>query len=443
MILVTGPTGSGKSSTLYAFLNRLRSPKLNIITVENPIEYELGGVNQVQINEKAGLTFAGTLRSILRQDPNVIMLGEIRDEETAKIAFRASMTGHLVLSTLHTNDAPSSITRLFDLGVEPFLVGSSLLGIIAQRLVRRNCQKCLETYQPLPEMIKKLGPEGASFEFYRGKGCDKCKNTGFSGRIAVFEVMPINAKIKELIAGRASEGTILKAALESGMSLLLDDAKAKIRSGITTAEEVLRCIHIEEKLTEFCPDCNNSVDIDFSVCPFCNKSLKSLCPSCGQDLKPEWSKCPYCRKEPEMEPVKEKRPAVQPRVMENPKILLVDDEDDIRKIIKFSLKRLPVSAQIMEASNGFEAIGKVEVERPDMIILDIMMPEMDGFEVCKRLRENVSTAFIPIMMLTAKGDTESKTRGFTVGTDDYVTKPFDPTELNARVMRLLRRTYGI
>jgi DNA-binding response OmpR family regulator len=144
-----------------------------------------------------------------------------------------------------------------------------------------------------------------------------------------------------------------------------------------------------------------------------------------------------------MEPVKEKRPAVQPRVMENPKILLVDDEDDIRKIIKFSLKRLPVSAQIMEASNGFEAIGKVEVERPDMIILDIMMPEMDGFEVCKRLRENVSTAFIPIMMLTAKGDTESKTRGFTVGTDDYVTKPFDPTELNARVMRLLRRTYGI
>jgi len=449
VILVTGPTGSGKSSTLYAFLNAIRSPKLNIVTLENPIEYELEGINQVLINEKAGLTFAGTLRSILRQDPNVIMVGEIRDGETAEIAFRASMTGHLVLSTLHTNDAPSSVTRLSDLGVEPFLAGSSLLQIIAQRLVRRNCQKCLEPYEPLPETVHKLGLGGASFEFYRGKGCDHCKNSGYSGRIGVFEVMPVNATIKELIAGRASESTIRKAALENGMTLLIDDAKAKIRSGITTAEEVLRCIHIEESLTGFCPDCNNPVDIDFSVCPYCNKSLKSACHSCGQELKPEWNKCPYCRKETEKEPVTKRKPvvekpaAVQPQSMETPKILIVDDEDDIRKIIKFSLKRLPVPAQIMEASNGFEAIGKVEVEKPDMIILDIMMPGMDGFEVCKRLRENVTTAFIPIMMLTAKGDAESKTQGFTVGTDDYVTKPFDPEELNARVMRLLRRTYGI
>jgi len=239
IILVTGPTGSGKTTTLYAALSIINSVEKNIITIEDPVEYEIPLIRQTQVNPRAGLTFANGLRSILRQDPDIIMVGEIRDKETADIAIQASLTGHLVLSTLHTNDAASSLTRLIDMGVEPFLISSSVIGILAQRLVRVICPKCKEKYIPSQETLRDLGLN-QSIELYRGKGCMQCRNTGFGGRIGIFEMLLINEEIKNMVTARASANEIKKKALSLGMRTLYDDGMEKVKSGITTAEEVLR-----------------------------------------------------------------------------------------------------------------------------------------------------------------------------------------------------------
>ena len=209
MLLITGPTGSGKTSTLYAAMQKIKSDEVNIVTVEDPVEYELGGINQVQINEKVGLTFPFVLRSILRQDPNVIMIGEIRDVDTAEIALQASLTGHLVLSTLHTNDAPSAITRLVDIGIPPYMIGSSIIGIVAQRLVRMICPDCKEEYIPGPDLLSRVGLDHRTlpFKFYRGVGCGKCGNLGFKGRTVIEEVLVMSRKIRELTQAGASRGS--------------------------------------------------------------------------------------------------------------------------------------------------------------------------------------------------------------------------------------------
>src|SRR2546423_688723 len=249
MILVTGPTGSGKTSTLYTALNWVKSPTKNIITVEDPVEYQLDGVNQVQINTKAGVTFAAGLRSILRQDPNIILVGEIRDRETAGIALEAAQTGHLLLSTLHTNDAPGAVTRLLDLGVEPFLIASSVIGILAQRLVRRPCPSC-KVEQPLdPDVIEKAGglsrlPPGATWVGTRG--CEECKETGYKGRMAVHELLSVNDEVRELITRRGSEHAIRKAARNAGMRTLLEDGVIKASQGLTTLADVVRVVASED-----------------------------------------------------------------------------------------------------------------------------------------------------------------------------------------------------
>jgi type IV pilus assembly protein PilB len=243
MILVTGPTGSGKSSTLYTSLNWLKSGTNNIITIEDPIEYQLDGVNQVQINTKAGVTFAGGLRSILRQDPNIIFVGEIRDQETAGIALEAGQTGHLLLSTLHTNDAPGTISRLVDLGVEPFLVASSVIGILAQRLVRRCCPACAVPQVPSAETIEKIGgPERlpSNGQWRAGPGCEKCGQTGLKGRMGIHELLQVTDELRELITRRAPEHEIRMAARAGGMRTLLEDGIAKAAQGLTTLEAVLQ-----------------------------------------------------------------------------------------------------------------------------------------------------------------------------------------------------------
>ncbi len=243
MILISGPTGSGKTTTLYSILNRLNSPTKNIITVEDPVEYQLKGINQVQVNEKAGLTFASALRSILRQDPNIILIGEIRDRETAQIAIEAALTGHLVLSTIHTNDSASIPTRLIDMGIEPFLVASSLIGATAQRLVRKICPKCKEQYEPSKEVLIHLGFEvDESVSFYKGTGCDFCNHTGYKGRVAISEILPITPEIQHLILRNASSKEILNEAKKMGMKTLLDDALSKAAEGLTTLEEVIRVV---------------------------------------------------------------------------------------------------------------------------------------------------------------------------------------------------------
>ncbi len=244
MILMTGPTGSGKTTTLYSALHKLNKPDCNIVTVEDPVEYDLFGINQVQVHSEIGLSFAASLRSILRQDPDIVMVGEIRDEETADIAVKAALTGHLVLSTLHTNDAASVFTRLTDMGVEPFLVQSSVGLAAAQRLMRKVCSNCKQTIKVPDEVLQRIQyrhPEGAPPpQFVRGRGCAKCKDTGYSGRLAVIEAMPNYPQLQELVMKRATSSDIKRRAIECGMSTLRQNALSKAAHGMTTIEEVLR-----------------------------------------------------------------------------------------------------------------------------------------------------------------------------------------------------------
>ena len=246
MILATGPTGSGKSTTLYATLNQLNRPDVNVITVEDPVEYRLAGINQVQTNTKAGLTFASALRSILRSDPDIVLIGEIRDHETAQIAVEAALTGHLVLSTLHTNDAPSAVTRLVEMGIEPFLVGSALDVVLAQRLCRSLCPRCKVAYTPEPADLVRVGYPWAEGEplptLYRPAGCSACSHTGYRGRLALHEVMSVTEEISRLTVARASTDDITRAAQEQGMSELKHDGWLKVAQGRTSIEEVLRVV---------------------------------------------------------------------------------------------------------------------------------------------------------------------------------------------------------
>ncbi|MEI7777935.1 MAG: ATPase, T2SS/T4P/T4SS family [Actinomycetes bacterium] len=246
MILVTGPTGSGKSTTLYATLNIVNRAEVNIITVEDPVEYRLAGINQVQTNPKAGLTFSAALRSILRSDPDVVLIGEIRDHETAQIAVEAALTGHLVLSTLHTNDAPSAVTRLTEMGIEPFLVGSAIDCVLAQRLARKLCLKCREPYEPSIEALRTAkfnwDEEQPPPTIYRAGGCPACSQTGYHGRMALHEVMPVSEEIERLAVERASSSAINSVAREQGMISLREDGMAKVKAGLTSLDEVLRVV---------------------------------------------------------------------------------------------------------------------------------------------------------------------------------------------------------
>jgi type IV pilus assembly protein PilB len=300
IVLITGPTGSGKTSTLYAMISHIRTEAINIVTLEDPIEYELKGVTQVGINEKTGMTFAYALRSVLRQDPDVIMVGEMRDSETANIAVEASLTGHLVLSTLHTNTAVAAITRLKNLGVPPYLIATSMNGVVAQRLVRRICERCKEPYQPSSDELTKIRlrwKDTGNLKFYRGKGCTACNHTGYKGRIGVFEVLKVDPAIREIIAKDSGEESILKASLDTGMRYMSDDGIEKVNQGVTTMAELLRVIYVREEDTAFvCPSCGETVRKDFPNCPYCGYVLVDKCAGCGEVRDSNWEFCPHCGK---------------------------------------------------------------------------------------------------------------------------------------------------
>ncbi|BDC35149.1 hypothetical protein Noda2021_11070 [Candidatus Dependentiae bacterium Noda2021] len=253
IIYITGPTGSGKTSTLYVILGELNQPDVNIITVEDPVEYQMAGIGQVQVKDKIGLDFAAALRSILRQDPDIIMIGETRDQETAQIAIQAALTGHLVLSTLHTNSAPATITRLLDMGIEPFLIASSIILSMAQRLVRKLCPTCKEPFKPDLDLLKSVGlteKDAQGITFYKPVGCEECNQTGYKGRIAIFELMLTTSAISQLIMSRADTAQIRRQAIADGMTTLLDDGIRKIKEGLTTIEEVLAVAALEQEVVE-------------------------------------------------------------------------------------------------------------------------------------------------------------------------------------------------
>jgi type IV pilus assembly protein PilB len=243
MVLVTGPTGSGKTNTLYSSMNRVNTPETNIMTAEDPVEFNLHGINQVQMKEQIGLNFATSLRAFLRQDPNIVLVGEIRDFETAEIAVKAALTGHLVLSTLHTNDAPSTINRLMNMGIEPFLVATSVNLICAQRLVRRICKECKEQIQMPAQALVDVGftlEEAPQLKLFKGRGCTTCNNTGYRGRVGLYEVMEVSEEIRELILSGASAMELRRKAIEEGMISLRESGLYKIRDGVTSVEEVVR-----------------------------------------------------------------------------------------------------------------------------------------------------------------------------------------------------------
>ena len=247
MVLLTGPTGSGKTTTLYSVLQLLNTPEKNIVTVEDPVEYCLNGITQLQVKPIAGMTFASALRSIVRQDPDIILVGEIRDFETAEIAISAALTGHMVLSTLHTNDAAGAISRLFNLGIAPYLVASALLGTVAQRLIRTTCPICKQAYKPSKDELDHLlidPNQDQKVELYRGKGCKNCYNTGYQGRKGIFEILPVSPEIREMIADKSSNDTIKQQAIKEGMKTLHKSAANEVLAGTTTTEEIMRVINI-------------------------------------------------------------------------------------------------------------------------------------------------------------------------------------------------------
>jgi type IV pilus assembly protein PilB len=400
MILVTGPTGSGKTSTLYTALNSIKSSTNNIITLEDPIEMQIPGVNQMQINAKAGVTFATGLRSILRQDPNVILVGEIRDQETADIALGAAQTGHLLLSTLHTNDAAATITRLLDLGVQPFLVAASLLGIVGQRLLRRPCPGCAVPQPPSAEAIEKIG--GASRlpsdgKWVAGRGCERCGQSGLKGRIAIHEVLAVTDEIRDLISKRAAEHVIKKAARKAGMRTLLEDGIEKAAQGLTTLEEVLRVVS---------PDAADRAADPPAAAPAAAAGPAS--PSSA--------------------------PAAAAAVR---RVLVVEDSPTIVSVVKYFLEL--EGFEVLVAEDGIAGLETAFREHPDVIVTDVNMPGMGGMAMVKSLRADARTAQVRILMLTSESSVESETEGLAAGADDYILKPVEPRRLAARVKALCAR----
>jgi len=299
ILLVTGPTGSGKTTSLYSILYRIKSVERNITTIEEPIEYELPGVNQVAIQEKIGMTFASTLRAMLRQDPDIIMLGEMRDLETTTIAMQAALTGHQVFSTMHTNSSTATVTRLRNLGVPSYLIASTVNGIVAQRLVRVICQKCRVKYEPTDYDLSRIGSARSKGDgsYYRGEGCQACDGTGFRGRIGLFEILPFTRQIRDMVALDYSETDIRQSAIANGMVTLAQAALDKVRNGVTTLEELYRVVETEEDFGATCPECNTAQGPGFVMCPVCGYSLQANCPSCLKVISPEWKYCPYCRRD--------------------------------------------------------------------------------------------------------------------------------------------------
>jgi type IV pilus assembly protein PilB len=375
LILFTGPTASGKTTALYAALNLLRSGRTNIVTVEDPVERYIEGVNQIPVNKEAGTGFAQVLRSVLRQDPNVIMVGEIRDSEVAQIAGQAAYTGHLVLSSLHTIDAPSAIGRLMNLGLEPFRVSEILNAVFAQRLIRRLCPDCRVMLESAE--ARRLGEaHGIRAVVARaGSGCERCRNTGYLGRMPVAETCVPDELMRRLIRDSASAQDLRAAMRQAGFRSMRDIALDVVAQGVTSLEEVNRVLADDD--------------------------------------------------------------TARVQIRTRQRVLIVDDDRMIRMLVKLLLEK--EGYDVIEGENGLHAVELARRERPDLLVLDLMMPEMNGFEAIDRLRRDLSLAALPVVVLTAESGPETERRVLELGADDYLVKPFEPGVLISRVHAAFRR----
>ena len=446
IILVTGPTGSGKTTTLYSMLRTIQARGVNIVTVEDPVEYRLQGIVQVQINEKAGLTFPSALRSILRQDPDVILVGEVRDKETAMIAVQASLTGHMVLTTLHTIDASSSVTRLMDIGVESYKIAASIKGVVAQRLLRRLCPHCRElVVGEVPERLRKWFPEGTTM--YRPVGCGECSTTGYRGRLAITEVLISSPEVERRIAANESAERLADAAREAGMRGLWESGVQHVRAGITSIDEVLRVLEIPGDAQR--PSTNVRASTMSEAVTEADGTHASQAPrgSATAPLPTEILPPPPRGYIPTLHatpPASFAGPSFQLVDEENvnangqsKKVLLVEDEDSLRRVVKDLLEREGFT--VFEAADGVKALDEIDRQAPDIVVLDLNLPRLDGYGVLSHLRARPATANLPVIVLTAKGDEDSEVRVFEYGASDYLTKPFRPRALSARLHSLLAR----
>lgn len=431
IILCTGPTGSGKTTTLYAAIRQIQGEGINIVTVEDPVEYRLGkNIVQVQTNEKTGLTFAAALRSILRQDPDVVLVGEVRDIETAQIAVQASLTGHLVLSTLHTNNAPNTITRLVDMGLEAFKIGAALRGVIAQRLMRRLCPVCRVrmTAGEVPPRLRKWIPEGATL--WKAVGCGQCSQTGYRGRFSVVEILVMTPELERLVGSNASAAELGDAAKAEGMHTLFECAVRHLIDGHTSVDELLRVAEVPYEPEEQKPRRGRA-----------GPGKRRATERRDAALPVEPDEEPVAAEDllSDLELVGDDVVTSGPHRTDGTKatILLVEDEDTLRRVMKDLLEQ--EGYRICEARDGVEAFEQVDRHDPDLVLLDLNLPNVDGYTVLAQLRSHARTRDLPVVVLSARGDEDNEVRVLRLGATDFLTKPFRPRALSARLEATLAR----
>ncbi len=441
IILVTGPTGSGKTTTLYSAIRHVQSEGVNIVTVEDPVEYRMQGIVQVQVHERAGLTFASALRSILRQDPDVVLVGEIRDRETAQIAVQASLTGHLVLSTLHTNDAANAVTRLVDIGMESYKIASALRGVMAQRLMRRLCPTCKEVWvEAVPRKLHHWVPPDTPL--YRAVGCPECAMTGYRGRFSIVEVLKVTGDVERAIGSNETADHIAQIATRAGMTSLWDSGLSHVLRGESTIDELLRVVDVPQ---EDGPSARAKGEKPAAKRATGPRRHSGGTPAVAEPRSSDPSTAAPSGLEGAfelLEPAETtpRRGSGGQRETDGVKVLLVDDEDQLRKVMRDLLER--DGYDVAEAADGVQALDQVDRHAPDIIVLDLNLPGLDGYGVLNHLRSRPATDSIPVVVLTAHGDEESEVRVFELGADDFLSKPFRARALSVRLQAVLGRRRG-
>lgn len=446
LVLVCGPAGHGKTRTLYTLANELSGQQRKIITLDDAIEYQLKEAHQVQINEAAGLTYTQALQSVLRHKSDVIVVGEIRSKDAAEMAMNASQREHLVLSILRTDTIMDTIGRVKELGVDPHLFASSLSGILTQRLVRKMCTHCREKYVPAPKLLKKvelLLGEKLSYAFYHGKGCQACNYTGYQDRCGVYHVLIMNPGLQRLIMQNTP-----KSGTETGISrietkLLMKNILEKVKQGVTTLEELERVLfpagEAEKPKIATCKQCRQPVEPGNELCPACQRARQTPAAAPPGATTPG-TVSPGTGPAPQQARKAVKKEVPDTRyTFKGCKILLVDPDTSMIQRLRGAL--LEKQFTVATATNGEEALEKIAREKPHLVITEVVIPKVDGLNLIRRLRKDTATASIPVIIVSAKGTTTDRLKGFAVGTDDYVPKPFSMHELFFRINAILRRTY--